>query len=71
MAVIDQCLSDSDGKIHVLFVGYFENVHPFWIAGYKVILIVSIGSIGDYSIPMENSCIFCEELKKWRSWMRG
>ena len=64
MAVIDQCLSDSDGKIHVLFVGYFEKVHPFWIRGYKVFPIVSIGSIGDYSIPMENSCIFLGDFKK-------
>ena len=62
--MIDQCLSDSDGKIHVLFVGYFEKVHPFWIAGYKVFPIVSIGSIGDYLIPMENSCIFCGDFKK-------
>ena len=62
--MIDQCLSDSDGKIHVLFVGYFEKVHPFWIVGYKVFPIVSIGSIGDYLIPMENSCIFRGDFEK-------
>jgi len=47
-----------------LLVGYFEKVHPFWITGYKVIPIVSIGSIGDYSIPMENSCVFRGDFKK-------
>ena len=53
MKAIYRTRTDSDGKVHVLFVGDLEKVKLCWITGQKVVPMVSIGSIGHDTIPME------------------
>ena len=54
MKAIYRTRIDSDGKVHVLFVGDLEKVNLCWIrTGLKVVPMVSIGSIRHDTIPME------------------
>ena len=58
--------TDSDGKVHVPFVRYLEKFHPCWLRGQEVVLMESIGSIGDQQIEMEKCMIYLfESLKKF------
>ena len=59
MEVIYRTRTDSDGKVHVLFVEDFEKVNLCWITGWKVVPMVSIGSIGHDAIPMEKVHVLC------------
>ena len=49
--------TDSDGKVHDLFVRVLQKVHSCWMRELKVVLMESMGSIRHEQIPME-ICIF-------------
>ena len=45
--------TDSDGKVHDLFIRVLQKVHSCWMRGLKVVPMESMGSLRHEQISME------------------